>query len=160
MIYCRSCGKILEEEKERCPFCGHKEEEEGIGEQERRPKSTPVEGHVFEQDLIEATQNRGSGIPDGMQSIEKVDIPMMSNWRKVLLSIWVAVIPGIGPLMGMIIGSVLMTGQDEDRKSFGQALLGVSVFFLLLLCGFCFMMVSITQYAGEQIQRLLYNLQR
>lgn len=65
----------------------------------------------------------------------------MSNWSKVILSALSVLLPGIGQLMGIILGLVFVSNDvNSDKRSFGAALLTVSivVFMILLLFWYLF----------------------
>ena len=63
-----------------------------------------------------------------------------SNWTKVMLSAMAVIIPGIGQIIGLIIGLVFVSNDiDADKRSFGAALLTVSVVSFILTACFWFM---------------------
>lgn len=65
----------------------------------------------------------------------------MSNWTKVILSVLAAIIPGIGQLMGIIVGLVFVADDiNSDKRSFGAALLTISLIVFILSIGFWFLL--------------------
>lgn len=60
----------------------------------------------------------------------------ISNWTKVILSALSVLIPGIGQIVGIIIGLVFVSDDiNSDKRSFGAALLTVSVVaFIISVC--------------------------
>jgi len=60
----------------------------------------------------------------------------ISNWTKVILSALSVLIPGIGQIIGIIIGLVFVSDDiNSDKRSFGAALLTVSVVaFIISVC--------------------------
>lgn len=65
----------------------------------------------------------------------------LGNGRKVFLTIISTVIPGLGQLIGLILGLVFMNQEEPDRRSFGQALLVASLVFFVGTCVLCFVVV-------------------
>lgn len=63
-----------------------------------------------------------------------------SNWTKVILSALAVIIPGIGQIIGLIVGLVFVSNDiDADKRSFGAALLTVSVVSFIITACFWFM---------------------
>ena len=68
-----------------------------------------------------------------------VDNNFMSNWTKVILSALAVIIPGIGQIIGIIVGLVFVSNDvNADRRSYGAALLTVSVVTFIISAGFWF----------------------
>ncbi len=64
----------------------------------------------------------------------------LSNWSKVFLSALAVIIPGIGQLVGIIVGLVMVANdRDSDRRSYGAALLTVSILVFLIQLIFWFL---------------------
>lgn len=64
----------------------------------------------------------------------------MTNWTKVILSAISVLIPGIGQLMGIILGLVFVSNDiNLDKRSFGAALLTVSIITFILLSIFWYL---------------------
>jgi len=64
---------------------------------------------------------------------------LVSNWTKVILSALAVIIPGIGQIIGIIIGLVFVSNDiDADKRSFGAALLTVSVVAFIISASFWF----------------------
>ena len=64
----------------------------------------------------------------------------LSNGMKVFITAICSIIPGIGQLAGIIISIVFLNAEeDEDRKSFGAALLIASLIVFFVTCVFYFL---------------------
>lgn len=71
-----------------------------------------------------------------------MDRHRLSNGMKVFLTALCTVIPGLGQLIGIIAGIIFMNAEgDEDRKSFGLALLIASLIFFVLSSIFSFVLI-------------------
>ena len=67
------------------------------------------------------------------------DNTQMSNWLKVILSAIAVFIPGIGQIIGIIIGLVYVANDlNSDKRSFGAALITVSIIVFVLSSFFWF----------------------
>ncbi len=66
------------------------------------------------------------------------DRSSLSNGLKVFLTILFTVIPGIGQIAGIITAIIFMGSTDQDRKSFGVAILVASLIMFVLSCLGCF----------------------
>ncbi len=70
--------------------------------------------------------------------------PPMSNGLKVFLTMLFTLVPGIGQLAGIITAIVFMSSSgDDDRRSFGVAILVASLAMFVLSCLGCFVLYSI-----------------
>jgi hypothetical protein len=70
--------------------------------------------------------------------------PPLSNGLKVFLTMLFTLLPGIGQIAGIITAIVFMSSDgDEDRRSFGVALLVASLVMFVLSCLGCFLLYSI-----------------
>lgn len=67
----------------------------------------------------------------------------LSNGMKVFLTILSTLVPGFGQLIGVILSIVFMNDQDEDKRSFGIALLTASIIFFILSCFFWFIVLLV-----------------
>lgn len=66
------------------------------------------------------------------------DRAILSNGLKVFLTILFTVIPGIGQIAGIITAIIFMGSTDQDRKSFGVAILVASLIMFVVSCLGCF----------------------
>lgn len=72
------------------------------------------------------------------------DRPPLSNGLKVFLTMLFTWLPFIGQIAGIITAIVFMsTDGDEDRRSFGVALLVATLVVFVLMCLGCFLLYSI-----------------
>lgn len=90
-------------------------------------------------------------IPDGSFSNNYGHTPL-SNGLKVFLTALFILIPGIGQLAGIITAIVFMNSEgDSDKKSFGVALLVLSLILFVFACIGCFVIAiysaSLNQYS-------------
>lgn len=68
-----------------------------------------------------------------------VSANVLSNWTKVVLTSLSALIPGIGQIVGIIIGLVLVSNDtDNDKRTFGMALLTISIITFIIVFFFWF----------------------
>lgn len=66
-------------------------------------------------------------------------IKTLSNWTKVMLTSLSVMVPGIGQIVGIISGLVFVANDtDADRRSFGAALITVSVIAFIIAAIFWF----------------------
>ena len=149
MNYCRECGKIIEDDQKYCPYCGKEVNDifnnidnqntkiETMEEEESTITGRSEEESVVETKLLEETPYLSENKIGTNQNLVEVNRQPLSNWIKVTLSILVPALPGIGALIGIIAAIIFMTKEDEDRKTFGYALLTYSVIFFILICTCC-----------------------
>lgn len=74
----------------------------------------------------------------GYQNRPAGDRSALSNGLKVFLTILFTMIPGIGQIAGIITAIVFMGSTDQDRKSFGVAILVASLIMFVVSCLGCF----------------------
>lgn len=64
----------------------------------------------------------------------------ISNWTKVILTAIACIIPGIGQIIGIILGLLYVSSDtNSDKRSFGAALLTVSIIAFTIISIFWFM---------------------
>ncbi|HEY5586200.1 MAG TPA: hypothetical protein VIK78_17125 [Ruminiclostridium sp.] len=69
----------------------------------------------------------------------KVNYNFISNWTKVILSALAVIIPGIGQIIGIIVGLVFVSDDiNADKRSYGAALITVSVVAFVISACFWF----------------------
>jgi hypothetical protein len=69
-----------------------------------------------------------------------LNITSLSNWTKVMLTALVVLLPGIGQIIGIICGLVFVANdRDADRRSYGGALITVSIISFIIAAIFWFM---------------------
>ncbi|QNU68296.1 hypothetical protein EHE19_007780 [Ruminiclostridium herbifermentans] len=70
-----------------------------------------------------------------------LNVTSLSNWTKVMLTALVVLIPGIGQIVGIIFGLVFIANdRDADRRSYGGALITVSVISFIISAIFWFLL--------------------
>jgi len=63
----------------------------------------------------------------------------MSNWIKVIITALAVIVPGIGQIIGIILGLVFISDDSNaDKRSYGVALLTVSVVVFIISAIFWF----------------------
>lgn len=89
------------------------------------------------------SQNAFNPQPANFQGPVKVPAKTsLSNGMKVFLTTICTVVPLLGQIAGLILSIVFMNNQeDEDKRSFGLALLVVSLIFFFLSCISCFVVI-------------------
>jgi hypothetical protein len=66
----------------------------------------------------------------------------MSNWTKVFLTALSVLLPGIGQIIGIIAGLIFVSSDiNSDKKTFGAALLTVSVIAFVIMAAFWFILI-------------------
>lgn len=72
------------------------------------------------------------------------NVNFMSNWTKVILSALAVIIPGIGQIMGIILGLVFVSDDNNaDKRTYGVALITVSVVVFIISAVFWFIFALI-----------------
>ena len=163
MRKCDYCGEEIQSELRRCPYCGsllgfYKHERDGL---QQAASNTEYEEQPVEPDSIEEYSvviNEGYAVdtqpvktqPVTAQSVSTA-VNRMSNGMKVFLTIVSTVIPGLGQLIGIIAAILFMNDQaDEDKRSFGTALLIASLIFFVISCIFWFVVLIAAFTSGQQ----------
>lgn len=160
---CRYCGEEIPADSGRCQFCGSLLDEKTASYSVPRGKGSQVtlayisdplndsEPAMAEEQNTEADYGKSVHEPvqaeEGQEQVQepaKMQEPeqeeqehrkALSNAKKVFTTMICTLIPGIGQLVGVIIGIILSNIEgDEDRNSFGRALLVSSVFAFLVSC--------------------------
>jgi hypothetical protein len=161
---CGFCNESIPRGASRCPYCGsilevtvdesftdigtEQQQQDVAGSepftsQSEAPKDNPVGGHEPQaRQQVQRPYYPGNYQP--MQS-NSGKAPL-SNGLKVFLTVLFTILPGIGQLAGIITAIVFMSAEgDNDRKSFGVALLVASLVMFLLTCIGCFTLAMLGQ---------------
>lgn len=107
------------------------------------PAAEKDEASAMPEDVAEKAE--GSAMPednDPAQGTARASYPMseskqkpkkpMGNGKKVLLTLLAALVPVLGPIIGLAVSAIYMSSADDDRASFGSALFKASVILSLL----------------------------
>lgn len=173
MSYCPRCGKEISNEEKGCVYCnqteplqeleGKKEqaelsEEKGVSLEKEQPSSTREEEAKGESKKEEENAKPPKRLqqtppppkPGAAMPPPKVQSDNLSNGIKVLLAAAVAAVPMVGAVLGLILGLVFMSNTSEDYKSYGKALLILSIVWIGLgiICCLFLMVVSIAGAAA------------
>jgi len=172
---CDFCGEEISSDVRRCPYCGSLlGRKSGMAEDEEYMPYSINNNYFIPQEKegiqISDQENRQddssglhAGIPDPEILYKKEEWPQdhkvpasttyrkpLGNGMKVFLTSLCITIPGFGQLIGIIMSIIFMSREDdEDRKSFGVALLIASIiFFLISFFSFFIAGVLITTMRG------------
>lgn len=75
----------------------------------------------------------------------------LSNGIKVFITVVTTTIPCLGQLVGVILAVLFLNSEEEDKRSFGTALLIASLVFFVISCIFTFIGILIlTLYISPQ----------
>ena len=159
---CVTCGELSTEEFDKCQYCGSvlvdnldyansDVDTKTIGIEEDIKSVAPENLNYnnadkyfeeeFEKDVSEISNdqlqfNNIFGFKSE-NNIPKVEVKnkSISNGRKVLLTIICSIIPGFGQLFCLILSLGYMNSEEnEDMKSFGQALFVAALVLFVLTC--------------------------
>ena len=89
---------------------------------------------------------------DSSKSVETGSDKNLSNGMKVFLTVFCTVFPGLGQLVGVIIGAIFVASEDPDKRSFGRALLIVSLIFFVISFIAYFMIIVLLSSIGRYIR--------
>jgi hypothetical protein len=63
----------------------------------------------------------------------------INNWAKVILTSVACILPGIGQIIGIILGLIFLSSDtNSDKRSFGAALLTISIIAFVIMSVFWF----------------------
>lgn len=57
----------------------------------------------------------------------------ISNWTKGVLTFLTVLIPGIGQIIGLIVGMVFRSDEAKDKRFFGNVLIAISIITFSIL---------------------------
>ena len=103
------------------------------------------------QPLNEASQSFNSAV-NNSRPVESSSDKNLGNGLKVFLTIFCTVIPGLGQLVGVIIGAIFLASDDADKRSFGRAILIASLIFFLISFFMFFLIIVLLSSIGNYIQ--------
>lgn len=159
---CEFCGEQVHIRSKKCPFCNNVLSDEPKPEaivSDEEPKNKDAEFIEDQPKQIvefnektdeEISQNDGEakfdfsvGTSEPKDYIYKAEVRHsieytrpFSNWAKVFIAAF-CTIPIIGQILGAFIGVFFCTYEEEDRSSFGKALIALSIgMFLFYLYNF------------------------
>lgn len=156
---CDFCGEEISRELRRCPYCGSLLEIHGENyTKDLTENGSTADAETFDEEttsksvdfvLVKDSSEESAGIAvtenleesSEIQRVNKAAIKghikknTLSNGLKVFLTIISTIIPGLGQLVGIIISILFMNDEhDEDKRSFGIALLVASLVFFAIFC--------------------------
>ena len=153
MSYCTRCGRAIVDEEKGCQYCNagpvdlkkdssmqsdeaeksNGPEEKAVEQQEnevpKKPENSPA---LTPNDTVKITNPNPNPNGEGAPLPEGPPQKRLSNGAKVALVAVTLLIPAIGYVIGIIVGVVYMNKPDEDCKSFGKALLILSLIMIAL----------------------------
>lgn len=128
---CKYCNEKIPGDSKRCIYCGSILDD-------------LVQKDEQAEESAQGTLNKGEQLKDEQISyIIPANIMTISNGIKVLITSIVCIIPIVGQLFGIIMGLILMTYKDFDRKTFGQSIVNLSILLFSLLS---IIMISLVMY--------------
>lgn len=161
---CEHCGEQIHIRSKKCPFCNEIVEEvpEKLEEEVVETQENKEENIVEEQMLKNSNDNNSEDIIDEFNKTNETKgninfavgneepkdyvykaevrhsleyVEPMSNWVKVFISA-LCTIPIIGQLIGSFMGVYFVTYEDTDRRSFGKALITLSIVMFFIYCSY------------------------
>jgi hypothetical protein len=123
---CIYCGENIYAHARRCNYCG------SIMQKQNIPLAEEIMSEQISIDFF-----------DEVVKVSHKEIPTskkLSNQKKVYTTAFCSIVPGLGQIIGAIAGIAYMNEEDEDMRSFGMALLAVSVVVFILTLGFYFVL--------------------
>lgn len=154
---CIYCGSLLDNrayELKRDSFSHSQTDEGEIQIQDVRDESADKNAKVDEPPSVMDKADRALEVakessesaesPGKSTSGQDQDLAMgekpLSNGIKVLLTVLTCLLPGVGQIIGLISAIVFINTEEPDRKSFGVALLVVSLVLFMLVCFICYIL--------------------
>ena len=176
---CENCGEKLHVRTQKCPFCNTvlTEKSEIITEDIEEKVEEKIESAVQTQEN-ETSSNNGviNDISHFENEIVKTDLPdkevkdyvykaevrhsleytkLMPNALKVFLTA-VSMIPVVGQIIGTFFGVFFLTYEDNDRKSFGRSLIGLSIIMFLI---YAYNVIAFSELVkSEGLSNLISNI--
>lgn len=91
------------------------------------------------------SQHRPQNIPDhtSKQQASFSERSSPGNGLKVFITATATIIPGLGQLVGIIIAILFMNSENDDKRSFGVALMVTSLIVFLISCAIWFTVAMI-----------------
>lgn len=129
---CTYCGEKIDENVGRCSYCGSLTDKNIENDKEKNESDSSIRDN--EATIQENEQPVNSSFQKGWYPSQLAhEKNQLSNGLKVFLTILSVVVPFLGQLAGIIIAIVYMnTSDDQDKRSFGIALLIASLVFFIL----------------------------
>ncbi|NMB33870.1 MAG: hypothetical protein GX992_06540 [Clostridium sp.] len=153
-VICKYCNESVSPGFKRCPFCGSLLETDTF----EKERVDTAQDEISMDEAAGRTQGLDTGDNTNIHNRDKAgktktkndlssqkkntntssgEIKMLGNGIKVFLVTITNLLPGIGQLLGVIIGIALMGGaKNPDKRSFGKAIFVSSLFvfvFMLIL---------------------------
>ncbi|WP_304507477.1 hypothetical protein [Anaerotignum sp.] len=140
MSYCPKCGRQILDESLGCPICNLKTNEanskEDNGQEAEVVKEFTVEDENGTSQKFQAENQTRSW--EDYQSTEPkpVQEQTIPTILKVIITLLIIFVGGVGQVAGLIAGIVLLKSPVEDYRGFGKTLITVSciMFAIWFLC--------------------------
>lgn len=113
-MICPNCGRTIEKEEQGCSYCGYK---------------PVIDGEILNE-ITERIQPEQSVEERKMEGFQPEAENGLSLLLKILIIVLAILIPGIGPIVGIVGGVILMGSPLETNRSFGRLLLGFSIILI------------------------------
>ena len=161
---CENCNEKLHVRTQKCPFCNTiltekskiiKEEEPVVTKEDIKLENENQENMIDQTPNIEKEiENTNLPNKDVRDYIYKAEVrhtleytKLLSNGVKVFLTA-LAMFPVIGQIIGTFFGVFFLTYDDTDRKSFGGALITLSIIMFAIYV-YQFMAIGQLMQSGE-----------
>lgn len=159
---CEHCGEKLHIRTRKCPFCNsivpedapvvaddegiNIKEQEGrqeiVMDKDKETRETIIEDDIEKEDIKDYVYKA-----EVRHSIEYTK--PMSNALKVFITAF-ATLPVFGQVLGGFFGVFYLTYEDNDRKSFGKALIVLSIIMFLLYAYSFMSFIEILKSVGAE----------
>ncbi len=173
---CEHCGEEIHIRSKKCPFCNQvvaevapEEVKEENTVEEDTNKTDKIENN---NEVINEENNNMAAQPhinfevgangEPKDYVYKAEVrhsleytTPLSNMAKVFISA-LSTLPIIGQMIGIFIGVFFSTYEDSDRKSFGRALIFLSIFMFVMY--FAYIKYTISLLDGIDINALYNSL--
>lgn len=131
-----------------CEDTGSIDQDTVLIEQNDDPKNESIENNVetvsksfnYSQNQLQWMNRQVNSLERELLLNNRYVMPkQINNWTKVILTAVACILPGIGQIIGVIVGLILLSSDtDSDKRSFGAALLTISLIAFVIMSIFWF----------------------
>lgn len=133
---------------QQCEDTGSIDQDTELIEQNDDPKNESIENNVetvsksfnYSQNQLQWMNRQVNSLERELLLNNRYVMPkQINNWTKVILTAVACILPGIGQIIGVIVGLILLSSDtDSDKRSFGAALLTISLIAFVIMSIFWF----------------------
>lgn len=139
MSYCPKCGRRIYQEEKGCDFCGIVNDKslwEGVGGMKSQTSSLDYDFSERPQEVENKVPARGKRNREDsqqwqQQAMESQEENPFPTILKVVLIAFVALVPYIGLLVGLLCGFILKASPYESYRHFGKVLHWILIVIVL-----------------------------